>query len=75
MSELIFVHGLIDPATVEMIWTMAVSALLLLAGTLTIYILPWSNAEIDAVYSSFSQLPSRIPTSIPLPNSASRISH
>ena len=71
MFEVIFTHGLFDPATIEVLWTMAVSSLLLLAGTLTVYILPWSNAEIDAVYNTFAQLPSRLPNAIPnsIPNS------
>jgi hypothetical protein len=54
MSELIH-HGLIDPVTYELMWTMGISVFLLLAGTLTAWMLPWSDTEIDAVYSSITR--------------------
>jgi len=52
MSEFIITSGFIDPATFDLVWTMAMAAMLLLAGTLSAYILPWSDAEIDATYNS-----------------------
>ena len=54
MSELMH-HGLIDPITFELVWTMGISMFLLLAGTLTVWMLPWSDSEIDAVYNSITR--------------------
>ena len=54
MSELMQL-GLIDPSTFELVWTMGITMFLLLAGTLTVWMLPWSDSEIDAVYNSITQ--------------------
>lgn len=75
MSEMIFTHGLLDPATFDVLWTMAVSALLLLAGTLSVWILPWSDTEIDAVHSSFSQVITQNIRPLAAPRTASQPTH
>ena len=41
---------LLDPALLDLFWTMTVVGLLLLASTLTILILPWTDREIRAVH-------------------------
>ena len=66
MSELFINHQFMDPATLDMIWTAVVSTLLISAGTLTIYMLPWSDAEIEAVYNGLTQ--SRLSPSISSPS-------
>lgn len=41
-----------DPATAEMLWTLATSALLLATGGMTLAMLPWSDRDILAVDQS-----------------------
>jgi hypothetical protein len=43
----------IDPVLVDLIWTIAVSTLLLIGGVISLALLPWSDAEIEAVDHSF----------------------
>jgi hypothetical protein len=50
----------LDPATAEFLWTASVSTLLLLAGSLSIWMLPWSDKEIDEVDQSFQRLVGQI---------------
>ena len=53
---------MLNPATIEQIWTLSVITLLMTAGGLTIWLLPWSDEEILAVHqtvkkTAFSHLP------------------
>ena len=50
----------LDPATADLLWTASVSTLLLLAGALSIWMLPWSDEEINEVDQSFQRLVGQI---------------
>lgn len=52
MFELLSQENLLNPATLDTLWTMSVTALLLGATTLTAWLLPWSNQEVMAVHSA-----------------------
>jgi hypothetical protein len=50
LRELLMLELMLNPATAELIWTLSVSTLLMMAGGLTIWLMPWSDAEILAVH-------------------------
>jgi len=54
MSEL----TLFNPSNVDLIWTITVSTLLLIGGGISIWLLPWSEAEIQDVHNSARKLAS-----------------
>ena len=59
----------IDPATADLVFTFAVSAALLGASALSIWMMPWTDAEIAATESAADRLlaaswkPARVRTS------------
>ena len=53
------IHSL-DPATAEFLWTTSVSTLLVLAGAIALWMLPWSDEEIEEVDQSFRKLVGQI---------------
>ena len=53
------IHSL-DPATAEFLWTASVSTLLVLAGAIALWMLPWSDEEIEEVDQSFRTLVGQI---------------
>ena len=54
---------MLDPATTEFIWTLTITGLLMEAGSLTIWLMPWSDAEILAVHQTVkSHLPTPLTT-------------
>jgi len=58
---------LLDPATAELLWTLMVTGLLLLASGLSLTLLPWSDREIQKVHTSATLLLSSVvPPSTPL---------
>jgi hypothetical protein len=60
---------MLDPATIELIWTLSVTTLLMAAGGLTIWIMPWKDEEIMAVHRTVSSVAAaHLP--IPLANAA-----
>ena len=59
---------MLNPATTELIWTLSVTTLLMAAGGLTIWLMPWSDAEIMAVHRTVKATAARLPT--PLPTTA-----
>ena len=46
----------VDPATADLIFTFAVSAALLGASALSIWMMPWTDAEIEATESAADRL-------------------
>lgn len=50
-----------DPAMGEMLWTGSVSTLLILAGVLTVAMLPWTDREIGVVHGTARGLFSLVP--------------
>ena len=60
------IHSL-DPATAELLWTASVSTLLILAGAIALWMLPWSDDEIEEVDQSFRQLVNQMTVSRPQP--------
>lgn len=46
----------LDPATADIVWTATVSTLLVLAGAVSIWMLPWSDEEINEVDQSFKKI-------------------
>lgn len=53
MLELLTTALSLDPITVDLLWTVAVAALLLVGGALSLALLPWSDAEITEVDKAF----------------------
>jgi hypothetical protein len=47
---------MLNPATTELIWTLSVTTLLMVAGGLTILIMPWKDDEIMAVHKEVKRL-------------------
>ncbi|MDG1479492.1 MAG: hypothetical protein P8R54_07870 [Myxococcota bacterium] len=47
---------MLNPATIELIWTLSVTTLLMVAGGLTILIMPWKDDEIMAVHRTVSSV-------------------
>lgn len=47
---------MLDPATIELIWTLSVTTLLMVAGGLTIWLMPWKDEEIMAVHRTVSSV-------------------
>lgn len=60
------IHSL-DPATAEFLWTASVSTLLVLAGAIALWMLPWSDDEIEEVDQSFRKLVKHVADSRPQP--------
>jgi hypothetical protein len=48
--------NLIDPATADLIFTFAVSGALLGASALAIWMMPWTDAEIEATEAAADRL-------------------
>ena len=48
--------NLIDPATADLIFTFAISGTLLGASALAIWMMPWTDAEIEATESAADRL-------------------
>ena len=71
---------MLDPATSELIWTLIVSALLVVSAGLTIFLMPWSDDEILAVHktvksaakSAAARLPTPLATTAALPREPAR---
>ncbi len=60
---------MLDPATIELIWTLSVTTLLMVAGGLTIWLMPWKDAEIMAVHRTVKSVAAaRLP--VPLTTAA-----
>lgn len=53
MLELLSTAFALDPITVDLIWTVAMCSLLLLAGAVSLAMLPWTDAEIEDVDQAF----------------------
>lgn len=53
MLELLTTALSIDPVTLDLLWTVAVSGLLLAGGALSLALLPWSDAEVASVDKAF----------------------
>ena len=47
---------MLNPATTELIWTLSVTTLLMVAGGLTILIMPWKDDEIMEVHEEVKRL-------------------
>lgn len=59
---------MLNPATAELIWTLAVTTLLMVSGGLTIWLMPWSDDEIMAVHRTAKAVAvSHIPASLSTP--------
>ncbi len=67
MLELLTTALALDPITVDLIWTVAMSALLLLGGALSLAMLPWTDREIEdvdrAFYTFWAPVGRRVPAS------------
>lgn len=50
MTDLILQSTALDPSFLELVWTLAVTTLLLVAGTITVWVLPWSDQELETVH-------------------------
>lgn len=46
----------LDPITLDLMWTVLVTTLLLIGGVVTLARLPWSDEEIEEVDSAFRAL-------------------
>ncbi|MFT5680512.1 MAG: hypothetical protein ACI8RZ_001418 [Myxococcota bacterium] len=60
---------MLDPATTELLWTLSVTTLLMVAGGLTMWLMPWSDAEIMSVHRTvkavaIAHLPTPLPATI-----------
>ena len=69
MSEVLFNEALLSPATMETIQMLIVCAVFGGFSLLTIWMLPWSQDEVDTVYHTVLQLlPSRTTAQVSLPS-------
>lgn len=49
MADVILQSIGLEPALIDLLWTAAMTSLLLLAGSMTVWILPWSDRELEDV--------------------------
>ena len=65
MLELTAAALSLDPTLLDMAWTIAIALLLLVAGALSLAMLPWTDEELVRVDQSFRSLwilsPKRVP--------------
>jgi hypothetical protein len=60
MFHLLEILQTLDPATAEFVWTASVTTLLMLSTAIALWMLPWSDEEINEVDQSFNKLVSQI---------------
>ena len=49
-------YSLLDPALLDSLWTLSVGGLLMAAGTITLWALPWSDHAIRETDKAFSPI-------------------